>query len=65
MSTIPLYLRRGLMSVWLCVSEEEASLTDVTEQQTDRCLLHVLSMGSKALMLQVWVNISTGAFTFR
>uniref|UniRef100_A0A9J7YDS3 Lysosomal trafficking regulator n=1 Tax=Cyprinus carpio carpio TaxID=630221 RepID=A0A9J7YDS3_CYPCA len=36
----------------------------VTEQQTDRCL-HVLSMGSKALMLQVWVNISTGAFTFR
>uniref|UniRef100_A0A673MIS0 Lysosomal-trafficking regulator-like n=1 Tax=Sinocyclocheilus rhinocerous TaxID=307959 RepID=A0A673MIS0_9TELE len=30
-----------------------------------RCLLHVLSMGSKALMLQVWVNISTGAFTFR
>uniref|UniRef100_A0A673MLM3 Lysosomal-trafficking regulator-like n=1 Tax=Sinocyclocheilus rhinocerous TaxID=307959 RepID=A0A673MLM3_9TELE len=33
--------------------------------QTDRCLLHVLSMGSKALMLQVWVNISTGAFTFR
>uniref|UniRef100_A0A8C1Z1K1 Lysosomal trafficking regulator n=1 Tax=Cyprinus carpio TaxID=7962 RepID=A0A8C1Z1K1_CYPCA len=27
--------------------------------------LHVLSMGSKALMLQVWVNISTGAFTFR
>ncbi|XP_026133560.1 lysosomal-trafficking regulator-like isoform X3 [Carassius auratus] len=45
--------------------EEEASLTDVTEQQTDRCLLHVLSMGSKALMLQVWVNISTGAFTFR
>uniref|UniRef100_A0A671STM9 Lysosomal-trafficking regulator-like n=1 Tax=Sinocyclocheilus anshuiensis TaxID=1608454 RepID=A0A671STM9_9TELE len=32
----------------------------VPEQQTDRCLLHVLSMGSKALMLQVWVNISTG-----
>uniref|UniRef100_A0A9J7ZIC2 Lysosomal trafficking regulator n=1 Tax=Cyprinus carpio carpio TaxID=630221 RepID=A0A9J7ZIC2_CYPCA len=30
----------------------------------NRCL-HVLSMGSKALMLQVWVNISTGAFTFR
>uniref|UniRef100_A0A672PU99 Lysosomal trafficking regulator n=1 Tax=Sinocyclocheilus grahami TaxID=75366 RepID=A0A672PU99_SINGR len=37
----------------------------VPEQQTERCLLHVLSMGSKALMLQVWVNISTGAFTFR
>ncbi|XP_026079194.1 lysosomal-trafficking regulator isoform X3 [Carassius auratus] len=37
----------------------------VSEQQTDRCLLHVLSMGSKALMLQVWMNISTRAFTFR
>uniref|UniRef100_A0A673GP73 Lysosomal-trafficking regulator-like n=1 Tax=Sinocyclocheilus rhinocerous TaxID=307959 RepID=A0A673GP73_9TELE len=53
--------------------KEEATLAEealhgpahVTEQQTDRCLLHVLSMGSKALMLQVWVNISTGAFTFR
>uniref|UniRef100_A0A9J8AYI1 Lysosomal trafficking regulator n=1 Tax=Cyprinus carpio carpio TaxID=630221 RepID=A0A9J8AYI1_CYPCA len=54
------------------MKKKEASLAEealhgpahVTEQQTDRCL-HVLSMGSKALMLQVWVNISTGAFTFR
>uniref|UniRef100_A0A671SVS4 Lysosomal-trafficking regulator-like n=1 Tax=Sinocyclocheilus anshuiensis TaxID=1608454 RepID=A0A671SVS4_9TELE len=53
--------------LWLCVAEEEAlhGPAHVPEQQTDRCLLHVLSMGSKALMLQVWVNISTGAFTFR
>uniref|UniRef100_A0A671RQS0 Lysosomal-trafficking regulator-like n=1 Tax=Sinocyclocheilus anshuiensis TaxID=1608454 RepID=A0A671RQS0_9TELE len=65
--------RRFAELIWLCVAEEEASLSEevlhgpahVTEQQTDRCLLHVLSMGSKALMLQVWVNISTGAFTFR
>ncbi|KAJ8285031.1 hypothetical protein COCON_G00038810 [Conger conger] len=27
--------------------------------------LHVLSMGSKALMLQVWADLNTGAFTFR
>ncbi|XP_073729607.1 lysosomal-trafficking regulator isoform X3 [Misgurnus anguillicaudatus] len=37
----------------------------VAEQQVDKSLMHVLSMGSKAVMLQVWVNISTGAFTFR
>ncbi|XP_036404355.1 LOW QUALITY PROTEIN: lysosomal-trafficking regulator-like [Megalops cyprinoides] len=27
--------------------------------------LHIISMGSKALMLQVWADLSTGAFTFR
>ncbi|KAJ8365985.1 hypothetical protein SKAU_G00148160 [Synaphobranchus kaupii] len=27
--------------------------------------LHVVSMGSKALMLQVWADLTTGAFTFR
>uniref|UniRef100_A0A673MLC7 Lysosomal-trafficking regulator-like n=1 Tax=Sinocyclocheilus rhinocerous TaxID=307959 RepID=A0A673MLC7_9TELE len=59
--------KRFIYLVWLCVAEEEAlhGPAHVSEQQTDRCLLHVLSMGSKALMLQVWVNISTGAFTFR
>lgn len=70
MNRIPLYL---FELVWLCFAEEEASLAEealhgpahVTEQQTDRYLLHVLSMGSKALMLQVWVNVFTGAFTFR
>ncbi|XP_021328419.1 lysosomal-trafficking regulator isoform X2 [Danio rerio] len=50
----------------VCVAEESPhGSAHVTEQQTERCLLHVLSMGSKALMLQVWVNISTRAFTFR
>uniref|UniRef100_A0A672PLH5 Lysosomal trafficking regulator n=1 Tax=Sinocyclocheilus grahami TaxID=75366 RepID=A0A672PLH5_SINGR len=59
--------KRFIYLVWLCVAEEEAlhGPAHVPEQQTERCLLHVLSMGSKALMLQVWVNISTGAFTFR
>ncbi|XP_023692044.2 lysosomal-trafficking regulator isoform X2 [Paramormyrops kingsleyae] len=28
-------------------------------------LLHIFSMGSKALMLQVWANPATGAFSFR
>ncbi|XP_037321151.2 lysosomal-trafficking regulator isoform X2 [Pungitius pungitius] len=28
-------------------------------------LVHILSMGSKALMLQVWADFSTGALTFR
>ncbi|KAM3863351.1 lysosomal-trafficking regulator [Diretmus argenteus] len=28
-------------------------------------LMHVLSMGSKALMLQVWADFSTGSLTFR
>lgn len=60
--------------VWLCVSEEEMFGTDeslhtaahgVMEQQADKNLMHVLSMGSKALMLQVWMNISTRAFIFR
>ncbi|KAF4106147.1 hypothetical protein G5714_013809 [Onychostoma macrolepis] len=68
-----LWVRAGKDEDGRYKKEEEASLAEevphgpahVTEQQTDRCLLHVLSMGSKALMLQVWVNISTGAFTFR
>lgn len=28
-------------------------------------LIHILSMGSKALMLQVWADFSTGSLTFR
>lgn len=28
-------------------------------------LIHILSMGSKALMLQVWANFSSGSLTFR
>ncbi|KAM4608027.1 lysosomal-trafficking regulator [Polymixia lowei] len=28
-------------------------------------LMHILSMGSKALMLQVWADFSTGSLTFR
>ncbi|RXN09374.1 lysosomal-trafficking regulator isoform X1 [Labeo rohita] len=68
-----LWVRAGKDEDGRYKKEEEASLAEealhgpahVTEQQTDRYLLHVLSMGSKALMLQVWVNVFTGAFTFR
>ncbi|XP_016396688.1 lysosomal-trafficking regulator-like [Sinocyclocheilus rhinocerous] len=61
-----LWVRAGKDEDGRYKKEEEAlhGPAHVSEQQTDRCLLHVLSMGSKALMLQVWVNISTGAFTF-
>ncbi|XP_067381634.1 lysosomal-trafficking regulator isoform X1 [Channa argus] len=31
----------------------------------EEVLIHILSMGSKALMLQVWANFSTGSLTFR
>ncbi|KAM9364527.1 LOW QUALITY PROTEIN: lysosomal-trafficking regulator [Pholidichthys leucotaenia] len=31
----------------------------------EEALIHILSMGSKALMLQVWADFSTGALTFR
>ncbi|XP_059421650.1 lysosomal-trafficking regulator isoform X3 [Carassius carassius] len=68
-----LWVRAGKDEDGRYKKEEAVSLAEealhapahVTEQQTDRCLLHVLSMGSKALMLQVWMNISTRAFTFR
>ncbi|KAJ7342276.1 hypothetical protein JRQ81_009999 [Phrynocephalus forsythii] len=30
----------------------------------DGCL-HIFSLGSKALMIQVWINVNTGAFIFR
>ncbi|XP_077781904.1 lysosomal-trafficking regulator isoform X3 [Podarcis muralis] len=30
----------------------------------DGCL-HIFSLGSKALMIQVWANVNTGSFTFR
>ncbi|KAI4900261.1 hypothetical protein NFI96_016679 [Prochilodus magdalenae] len=37
----------------------------LVEHQEEKGLLHVLSMGSKALMLQVWADVYTGACTFR
>ncbi|MCI4376677.1 hypothetical protein PGIGA_G00191140 [Pangasianodon gigas] len=37
----------------------------LVDRQVEKNLLHVFSIGSKALMLQVWADISTGACTFR
>ncbi|MCJ8730848.1 hypothetical protein PDJAM_G00189080 [Pangasius djambal] len=37
----------------------------LVDRQGEKNLLHVFSIGSKALMLQVWADISTGACTFR
>ncbi|XP_076831292.1 lysosomal-trafficking regulator isoform X9 [Brachyhypopomus gauderio] len=39
--------------------------SQLVEQHGEKNLLHVLSMGSKALMLQVWADTSTGTCTFR
>uniref|UniRef100_A0AAY5EIP1 Lysosomal trafficking regulator n=1 Tax=Electrophorus electricus TaxID=8005 RepID=A0AAY5EIP1_ELEEL len=39
--------------------------SQLDEWQGEKGLLHVLSLGSKALMLQVWTDTSTGACTFR
>uniref|UniRef100_A0A8K9UZ22 Lysosomal trafficking regulator n=1 Tax=Oncorhynchus mykiss TaxID=8022 RepID=A0A8K9UZ22_ONCMY len=35
------------------------------QRVVEESLIHVLSMGSKAMMLQVWADLSTGVFTFR
>uniref|UniRef100_A0A8C7IP42 Lysosomal trafficking regulator n=1 Tax=Oncorhynchus kisutch TaxID=8019 RepID=A0A8C7IP42_ONCKI len=35
------------------------------QRVVEESLMHVLSMGSKAMMLQVWADLSTGVFTFR
>ncbi|XP_048862942.1 lysosomal-trafficking regulator isoform X4 [Brienomyrus brachyistius] len=53
-------------------TEEEPSL-GAERLISSRCLdrlveqgfLHIISLGSKALMLQVWADLSTGTFTFR
>uniref|UniRef100_A0A8C7INE5 Lysosomal trafficking regulator n=1 Tax=Oncorhynchus kisutch TaxID=8019 RepID=A0A8C7INE5_ONCKI len=59
--------------VFLCAPEEgkaptlEPNLGTIPDGQrvVEESLMHVLSMGSKAMMLQVWADLSTGVFTFR
>ncbi|XP_041921908.1 lysosomal-trafficking regulator isoform X3 [Alosa sapidissima] len=46
-------------------SETQTAAPVSGEKATDDGLFHVFSMGSKALMLQVWASLSTGVFTFR
>uniref|UniRef100_I3JV17 Lysosomal trafficking regulator n=1 Tax=Oreochromis niloticus TaxID=8128 RepID=I3JV17_ORENI len=55
-------------SMWLRVAEQEAKDGDKNRERTrllEEGLIHILSMGSKALMLQVWADFSTGSLTFR
>uniref|UniRef100_A0A3B3QSJ6 Lysosomal trafficking regulator n=1 Tax=Paramormyrops kingsleyae TaxID=1676925 RepID=A0A3B3QSJ6_9TELE len=69
----PGYMKRNTgPHVCLSVPEEEPSL-GAERLISSRCLdrlveqgfLHIISLGSKALMLQVWADLSTGAVTFR
>uniref|UniRef100_A0A3P8W4F7 Lysosomal trafficking regulator n=1 Tax=Cynoglossus semilaevis TaxID=244447 RepID=A0A3P8W4F7_CYNSE len=67
-------------SMWLKVAEQEEKdrdkdnvLLSITQKSelnpghffSEEGLIHILSMGSKALMLQVWADFSTGSLTFR
>uniref|UniRef100_A0A8C9XFX7 Lysosomal trafficking regulator n=1 Tax=Sander lucioperca TaxID=283035 RepID=A0A8C9XFX7_SANLU len=66
-------------SMWLRVAEQEEKDGDKDKGETqilhqdpflclklvEEGLIHILSMGSKALMLQVWADFSTGSLTFR
>lgn len=56
-----------------CVSEDRKPPTVEPHHGTSQSVpktaeegvVHILSMGSKALMLQVWADFSTGSLTFR
>uniref|UniRef100_A0A672J8Q1 Lysosomal trafficking regulator n=1 Tax=Salarias fasciatus TaxID=181472 RepID=A0A672J8Q1_SALFA len=45
--------------------ESHNGSSQATTRLVEEGLIHILSMGSKALMLQVWADFSTGALTFR
>lgn len=44
------------------IGMEHLSLGDKLVE--DGCI-HIISLGSKALMIQVWADLNTGAFIFR
>ncbi|KAM4729225.1 lysosomal-trafficking regulator isoform 1-T1 [Anableps anableps] len=46
-------------------SETHRALSQTGTKSTEETLVHVLSMGSKALMVQVWADFSKGSLTFR
>ncbi|XP_071247370.1 lysosomal-trafficking regulator isoform X1 [Salvelinus alpinus] len=45
--------------------EPDLGATPDGQRVVEESLMHILSMGSKAMMLQVWADLSTGVFTFR
>ncbi|XP_046885311.1 lysosomal-trafficking regulator isoform X3 [Hypomesus transpacificus] len=46
-------------------AEPQLGASQAGQRVVEEGLVHVLSMGSKALMLQVWANLSSGSLTFR
>uniref|UniRef100_A0A8C5GKP7 Lysosomal trafficking regulator n=1 Tax=Gouania willdenowi TaxID=441366 RepID=A0A8C5GKP7_GOUWI len=55
-------------SMWLRVAEQEEKDVDRDKAGTrlvEEGLIHILSMGSKALMLQMWADLCKGSLTFR
>ncbi|KAM9727298.1 lysosomal-trafficking regulator isoform 1-T3 [Menidia menidia] len=46
-------------------AESQHGLSQAVTTLAEEGLIHILSMGSKALMLQVWADFSTGSLTFR
>ncbi|XP_033836122.1 lysosomal-trafficking regulator isoform X1 [Periophthalmus magnuspinnatus] len=49
----------------LSTAESHHGATHPGTTSSEESLIHILSMGSKALMLQVWADLSTGSMTFR
>uniref|UniRef100_A0AAV2JKV3 Lysosomal trafficking regulator n=1 Tax=Knipowitschia caucasica TaxID=637954 RepID=A0AAV2JKV3_KNICA len=49
----------------LSTAESHHGATRTGTTSSEESLIHILSMGSKALMLQVWADLFTGALTFR
>ncbi|XP_051880021.1 lysosomal-trafficking regulator isoform X2 [Pristis pectinata] len=53
-----------------CIEDEKTSLycggiSDSGDKLIEDGCLHVISLGSKTMMLQVWANLNTGGFVFR
>ncbi|KAI1894637.1 hypothetical protein AGOR_G00117810 [Albula goreensis] len=48
-----------------CLTPEQLSPPRPTERLVEEGFLHIASLGSKALMLQVWAHLATGTFLFR
>uniref|UniRef100_A0A3Q3VK87 Uncharacterized protein n=1 Tax=Mola mola TaxID=94237 RepID=A0A3Q3VK87_MOLML len=46
-------------------ADSHHGLSQAATRIVEEGLIHILSMGSKALMLQVWADFSTGSLTFR
>uniref|UniRef100_A0A671VJQ1 Lysosomal trafficking regulator n=1 Tax=Sparus aurata TaxID=8175 RepID=A0A671VJQ1_SPAAU len=47
------------------VAESHHGISQAGKKLVEEGLIHILSMGSKALMLQVWADFSMGKLTFR